>query len=729
MANNEDSWVQIFDIPDTSKHKKGFTIYKIISMLYPKACPDSVTKVTVWKRYNDFKKLHREMKQYAKMLKLNGFPGLPNISYFHRFDDEVIQQRKAGILYFLEYISLNRLLYTSDICVQFFKTSHTPSDIVDSNIQLIRAELNLPIETEYSVIRIPSDDDHTLSDTDSLSTLSSFQVIEHLPDPLNFCSSANKPTKSSALKNSHKSSDTFSISVSSISLDPCTIIEEPGYPTPPHTPNSAHTDGFSNYIQEASVCIEKAIDFEVSRKYEEAFNQYKAGIEILLKHVKDDKNIDIKDMIRHKIEKYLLRAEKIFNLYLSRESQTVRNYTQPTGDLTNDDTTKQSESELYNYKVLRTIGCGMLVLHIGSQQLYYVKVIQKTSKFSNDELRLPGNVPYMVKLCNYYNCENAIFLVLEFISGCNLKELMQRLNSDDILQCSFSSNLTTFSGRDLNGVNDESSDSEHSYSDLIYDYTLSKIKSSDIAERSEDISSSLKKDSSEEHSSDNLINSSNRELKICRSLSKSVESEANTSYFSRPTLCRKSSERSEWSCFDDCEINENVLLSISDITKWAAQLLLALERLHSLGIVCGDLQMKNLLINESGDLTLTYMYSMQDKNYIFLNNRNEVALAPELYGFQPVHFAVDWWSYGAILYEMLVGMPLDLLYPEGFNAFSTLKMPKYVSLEGRSLLRQLLVYDPHERLGAGVNGSEDIKTHPFFSTVSWDVLSEKVKST
>jgi hypothetical protein len=75
----------------------------------------------------------------------------------------------------------------------------------------------------------------------------------------------------------------------------------------------------------------------------------------------------------------------------------------------------------------------MLVLHSELQQLFYIKVgtvswaisrasltplhfqvIHKTMKFLNDNLILPENVPYMVKLYNYYNCENALFLVLEY---------------------------------------------------------------------------------------------------------------------------------------------------------------------------------------------------------------------------------------------------------------------------------------------------------------------------
>lgn len=33
MVTPSDNWVRIFDIPDTSKHKKGFTVYRVISMV------------------------------------------------------------------------------------------------------------------------------------------------------------------------------------------------------------------------------------------------------------------------------------------------------------------------------------------------------------------------------------------------------------------------------------------------------------------------------------------------------------------------------------------------------------------------------------------------------------------------------------------------------------------------------------------------------------------------
>lgn len=54
--------------------------------LYPERCPDAVTKITVWKRYNEFKRLHRELKSKHRSLRLSDkFPVLPNHPFFKRY--------------------------------------------------------------------------------------------------------------------------------------------------------------------------------------------------------------------------------------------------------------------------------------------------------------------------------------------------------------------------------------------------------------------------------------------------------------------------------------------------------------------------------------------------------------------------------------------------------------------------------------------------------------------
>ena len=85
---------------------------------------------------------------------------------------------------------------------------------------------------------------------------------------------------------------------------------------------------------------------------------------------------------------------------------------------------------------------------------------------------------------------------------------------------------------------------------------------------------------------------------------------------------------------------------------------------------------------------------------------------------------VDWWSFGAVLYEMLVGVQpfhhanhqrlLDNIL------FKDLTFPDTVSKNARDLLTKLLERNPTRRLGFGPNGAENIKAHKFFKWIDWE---------
>lgn len=53
MAPTRDKCVRRFIIPETTRHKKGFTIYKVTSVVFLKSSHEEISKVSVWKRYND----------------------------------------------------------------------------------------------------------------------------------------------------------------------------------------------------------------------------------------------------------------------------------------------------------------------------------------------------------------------------------------------------------------------------------------------------------------------------------------------------------------------------------------------------------------------------------------------------------------------------------------------------------------------------------------------------
>lgn len=63
--------------------------YKLITFIYfqvfPKRFPESVTKVVIWKRYNDFKKLHKELKvRFQKLHLEEKFPQFVKAKFFGR---------------------------------------------------------------------------------------------------------------------------------------------------------------------------------------------------------------------------------------------------------------------------------------------------------------------------------------------------------------------------------------------------------------------------------------------------------------------------------------------------------------------------------------------------------------------------------------------------------------------------------------------------------------------
>lgn len=90
--------------------------------------------------------------------------------------------------------------------------------------------------------------------------------------------------------------------------------------------------------------------------------------------------------VRYQTEKYLLRAEKLYNMYLSPEMRSFHELvriSKPPFSLFNlqlqthvdrECTVERNISDLYKYKVVKVIGSGMLTLHAELQQLFFVKV-------------------------------------------------------------------------------------------------------------------------------------------------------------------------------------------------------------------------------------------------------------------------------------------------------------------------------------------------------------------
>ncbi|XP_010528298.1 PREDICTED: serine/threonine-protein kinase D6PK [Tarenaya hassleriana] len=102
-------------------------------------------------------------------------------------------------------------------------------------------------------------------------------------------------------------------------------------------------------------------------------------------------------------------------------------------------------------------------------------------------------------------------------------------------------------------------------------------------------------------------------------------------------------------------------------------------------------------------------------------------LAPEIIRGDGHGSAVDWWTFGIFLYELLAGKTPFKGNGNRETLFNVvgqpLKFPEGSSLTflAKDLIRGLLVKDPQKRLGFK-KGATDIKQHPFFDSVNWALI-------
>ena len=166
---------------------------------------------------------------------------------------------------------------------------------------------------------------------------------------------------------------------------------------------------------------------------------------------------------------------------------------------------------------------------------------------------------------------------------------------------------------------------------------------------------------------------------------------------------------------------------------YGAQIALALEYLHTKGIVYRDLKPENILMDDQGYLKLAdfgMAKKLKDDEKAMSFCGTPEYLAPEIITMEGHDKNADWWSFGILLFEMLCGLPpfyvenLDKMYDMIKN--NPVKFPKRITLseDAKDVIRKLLEKNPKKRLGAH-NGIEEIKKHPFFASIDFDLIIEK----
>ncbi|KFV03603.1 Rho-associated protein kinase 1, partial [Pterocles gutturalis] len=180
------------------------------------------------------------------------------------------------------------------------------------------------------------------------------------------------------------------------------------------------------------------------------------------------------------------------------------------------------------------------------------------------------------------------------------------------------------------------------------------------------------------------------------------------------------------------------LMSNYDVPeKWArfytAEVVLALDAIHSMGFIHRDVKPDNMLLDKAGHLKLADFGTCMKMNKEGMVRCDTAVgtpdyISPEVlksqggdgyYGRE-----CDWWSVGVFLYEMLVGdtpFYADSLvgtYSKIMNHKNSLTFPddNEISKEAKNLICAFLT-DREVRLGR--NGVEEIKRHLFFKNDQW----------
>uniref|UniRef100_A0A182YJS9 Protein kinase domain-containing protein n=1 Tax=Anopheles stephensi TaxID=30069 RepID=A0A182YJS9_ANOST len=455
-----ETWVHSFSVGDETRKYKGFTIYRITSIVFPRSHPEGLTRVTLWKRFSEVKKLYKELARRHRERHLPGtVPALAEHSYFKRFDPAVIEERKRYILQLLEFAGQEPLLYRSHAFLSFFTRGIVPekegseacvleptddegepvkqkSPNGGGNIETIRKQLGIGHSDELSLIDPSRDGQDGGTGTDGSCTSGGEEADEGDTIDGNVIIGrhigANLAPLPLASAGGSLNDSMISETASSTTSEPERQQQQPVGET---MSTVVDVEPAMDYLVAAAMIFSKAVEAEANGDYQRAFEQYKAGIDRLLSGAKDDANVTRRKIAKEKSCKYVAKAEEIYERFLEQSVGSNPDEQLTMGPLTYDDPSSPIQllerplNYLSRYKVVKVIGTVMQVQDVTDKKFYIMKSIRRPPPagipFSSAAV-FPQDVPYMVPLIAYFQAsDGGIFLLLRLVCAGKLWDFIQ----------------------------------------------------------------------------------------------------------------------------------------------------------------------------------------------------------------------------------------------------------------------------------------------------------------